>query len=153
MADALQLGLEFVEKQRLDQLEDVALAGVVRAQVAARFRIHHRLEQGSENRRADAAPVQCAGVQQQLPHAGVERRQRQRLGEQPAVDVGQFGKLRVQRFLALRGRGVQRLEQLRQPRTDVAAVGCAAPRDQLVEGQARKDAGVVGEQAEQQPHQ
>ena len=88
VADALQLGLEFIEKQRLDQLEDVGFAGVVRTQVAARFRIHHRLEQGSENGRADAAPVQRAGVQQQLPHGGVEGGQRQRLGEQPAVDVG-----------------------------------------------------------------
>jgi len=59
----LELGPQFIEKQRLDQLEDVGLGGVVRAQVPPGFRVHDRLEQSAEDRRGNAAPVQGAGLQ------------------------------------------------------------------------------------------
>ena len=79
--------------------------------------------------------------------------QRQGFLEQPAVDVGQFGQLLVQGALAFLDRGVQYLKQAPDPQAQVGAVGRGALRDQVVEGLAREDAGVVGEQAEQQPHQ
>src|SRR3546814_7455069 len=84
----------------LSQLEDVRFAVVVRAQVAAGFGVHHRLEHRAEDGRADAAPVQGAGFQQQVAHLRVERGQRQGFLEQLAVDVGQLGQLLVQRALA-----------------------------------------------------
>src|SRR3546814_7354635 len=96
----LQFHLQVVEEQRADQLEDVLFAGVVRAQVAAGFGVHHRLEHRAEDGRADAAPVQGAGFQQQVAHLRVERGQRQGFLEQLAVDVGQLGQLLVQRALA-----------------------------------------------------
>src|SRR3546814_10815996 len=82
----LQFHLQVVEEQRADQLEDVLFAGVVRAQVAAGFGVHHRLEHRAEDGRADAAPVQGAGFQQQVAHLRVERGQRQGFLEQLAVE-------------------------------------------------------------------
>ncbi|MFZ1222201.1 MAG: hypothetical protein WAR01_03055, partial [Dokdonella sp.] len=96
VADFFQFGFQFVEEQRADQLQDVLFAGVVRAQVAPGLGIHDRLEHRAEDGRADAAPVERAGLQQQLAHVGVESGQRQRFREQLAVDVGEFGELRVE---------------------------------------------------------
>ena len=81
--------LSLIQEQRPDQLQDVLFTGVVRAQVAARLGVHHRLEHGAEDGQADAAPVQRAGVQQQLAHGGVEGGQGSASSEQATVDVGE----------------------------------------------------------------
>jgi hypothetical protein len=70
--DLLELGAQLIQKQRLDQLEDVLLAGVVRAQVAARLLVHDALEQAAEDGRADGRPVQRAGVEQASRMAAVK---------------------------------------------------------------------------------
>ena len=53
-----KLGPQLVQKQRLDALEDVFLAGVVRTQVAPRLVVHDALEQAAEDGRADSRPVE-----------------------------------------------------------------------------------------------
>ena len=153
VAGLAQLRLQAVQEQRADQLEDVLLAGVVRAQVAPRLAVHHRLEHRAEDRRADPAPVQGAGIQQQAAHLRVEIGQRQEFLEQLAVDVGQLGQLLVQRVLAALRRGIEHLEDAPDPHAEVGTVFAGALGDEVVEALAREDAGVVGEQAEQQPHQ
>jgi hypothetical protein len=42
---------------------------------------------------------------------------------------------------------------LREPKPEVAAILARALRDEFVKGVARENAGVLGEQAEQQAHQ
>src|SRR3546814_5823022 len=88
----MQFACEVGEKQRADQFEDVLFAGVMGAGVAGRLGIHHRLEHRAENGRADPAPVEDGGVDQQRAHVRVERGQRQRLGKQAAVDVRELGR-------------------------------------------------------------
>ena len=153
LAGLVEFRLQLVEEQGADQLEDVLLAGVVRAKVAAGLGIHHRLEHRAEDRRADPAPVQRARLQQQVAHLRVERGQGQGFLEQLAVDVGKLRELFVQRLLAALGGRVQYLEHLPDPQAQVTSVHGGALGDEFVEGLAREDAGVVGEQAEQQPHQ
>ena len=49
LADALELGPEVVQKQGADDFEDVALAGVVAADLTAFARLHDGLEERAEN--------------------------------------------------------------------------------------------------------
>ncbi len=125
----------------------------MRAQVAPRLRVHDALEQAAENGRADAGPVERAGVEQRLARGGVEVGDGQRLFEQPAVDVGEGGQLLVEVRRAPLGRGVEHLEQLREQRAGVAPVGRGALFDEGAKALRGEDGGVVGKQAEQQAHE
>ena len=149
----LELGPEFIEEERLDELEDVGLAGVVRAEVAAGLGVHGALEEGAEDGRADAAPVEAGAFQQGDAHAAVPIGDGQRLGEELSVDVFEVGQALVQVLLALFRRGVQQLEQAGQLRAEVGAVLTRLVHDVVVEGIELEDAGIVGEEDEEQAHE
>ena len=152
--DLVEFGVQIVQKQRLDELKDVFFAGVVGAQVAAGLGIHDALEQAAENGGADGRPVQSAGVEQRVAHGGSEVGHGQRLFKQFAVDVGELGQLLVQRLAAPRLGRVEHLKELGQARAEVGRVGGGAFFNEGTEGlRGLKDAGVVGEQAEQHAHQ
>src|SRR5690606_11692636 len=151
--DPVKLIPEGIEKERLDELEDVLLAGVVGAEVATRLFIHDGLEQGAENRRGDAAPVQGAAVEQGLAHGAVEAGGGQGFLEQPAVDVGEGSQLLVEVAQALVRGGVEHVKQRVEAVGQVAAVAAGALLDEFLKLGALEDAGVLGEQAEQQAHQ
>ena len=149
-----EIGAQVVQEQRLDHLQDVLLGRVVRPLRAALLRLHHRLEQRAEDRGRDVRPVEAAGVQQRPAHRRVEGGNAQRPLEQRAVDIGEPGKVLVERLLAPGLGRVENLEQLRQPEPEVGAVLARARLDQVQEDVARlEDARVVGEQAEHDPHQ
>ena len=152
--DLVELGAQFVEKQRADQLEDVLFAGVVGAQVAARPGVHDRLEQCAENRRTDLAPVERAGIEQGFAHGAVEIGDRQNFLEQLAVDIGKGGELFIEGRRALALGRIEHLEKLCEQRAEIAAVLGGAVFDPVLKRLAGlEDAGVFGEQAEQQAHQ
>ena len=58
--DPLELRPQVVEEQRAHHLEDVALAGVVAADLPALARLHHALKQRAENGRRNAATSRTA---------------------------------------------------------------------------------------------
>ena len=149
-----ELGAQVVQEQRLDDLQDVLLGGVVGALGPAGRGLHDGLEQGAEDGRRDRGPVEPAGVEQRLTHGRVEVGNAQRPAEQGAVDVREARQVFVQRPLAAALRRVEHLEQPRQPRPQVGAVLARAGFQQVEEAVARlEDAGVVREQAEDGAHQ
>ena len=152
--DLVELGPQLVQKQRLDELEDVLLAGVVRSEVAARLVVHDRLEQRTEDRGRDRGPVQRAAIKQGVAHGAVEAGNRNGLFIQFAVHIGKGGELLVEIFRALVVRGVEHLEKQGQLRAEVGTVLCGAlvePDPETAGG--LEDAGVLSEQTEQQAHQ
>ena len=88
------------------------------------------------------------------PHLRVERRNPDGVGEEVPVHVGEAGEVLVERGDALPLRRVQHLEELHEQRPEVGPV-LAGPRLQEVEQDVAgfEDPGVVGEQAEDDPHQ
>ena len=94
--DPLELRSQFVEEERLDDLEDVFLGGVVRAQGATLIAIHHGLKQRTEDSGRDARPVEAAGLEQALPHCGIEARNGNLLSEQLSGDVRETSWVNVQ---------------------------------------------------------
>ena len=149
----VEFGAQFIEEQRADELEDVLFTRVVRAQVAACLGVHDALEQAAEDGGADGRPVERAGVEQGLARGGVEVGNGQLLVEQAAVDVGKSVQLLVKVAVAGGLGRVEHLEQLRQARAGVAAVGRGALFDEGAKALRGEDGRVVGEQAEQQAHQ
>ena len=126
----------------------------MRALGPALLRVHDRLEQRAEDGRRNVRPVEAAGVEQRRPHGRVEGRDAQRPVEQGAVDIGEADKIFVERFLAFGLGCIQHLKQLGQTGACVRSVFACAFLDQVEEDVARlEDAGVVGEQAEDDPHQ
>src|SRR5450830_157278 len=155
--DLFKIKAQLVQKQRLYQLEDVGLAGVVRAQFAAALggvQLDHALEHGAKDGGRDVAPVALAQGDELAAHGGGERRRVNAFFKQTAIDVGEQGKLFGQRALALRRVFVERHEQGVEHRADVGAVLMGVEVNQVVETVfGLKDAGVIGKQAKQQPHQ
>ena len=153
-SDGGQLGAQLVEKQRADQAQDVGLAGVVRAQFSAPgcgVELHHLLEHRAEDRRRDLAPLDTRQRDQLASHLGVEGRRVHALLEQAAVDVLECGVVLGQRPLPFVRRPIECGEQGVEHGADVRAVNAGVELDQVgkqVFG--LEDAGVVGEQAEQQ---
>ena len=149
-----ELGAQVIQKQWTDQLEDVFLTGVVRAQVAAGLGVHDALEQAAKDGGADGRPVERACIEQRLAHGGGEISHGQRFFKQLAVDVGKGGQLRIERGAALGLRCVEHLKHLRQARTQVRTVGRGTFFDEGTKClRGLKDAGVVGKQTKQQAHQ
>ena len=143
-----KFGAQVIKEQGADQFEDVLLGGVMRALFATLVRVHHRLKKAAEDRGGNRCPVKAAGVEEGGAHVGVERRSGEIRLKQPAVDVGEGGKIGVQRALTLILGRVQHVEQLRQFRAKIGAIGGGAaikighqPVTQA------EDAGVIGEQA------
>ena len=149
-----ELGAQVIQKQWTDQLEDIFLTGVVRAQVAAGLGVHDALEQAAKDGGADGRPVERAGVEQRLAHGGGEVGHGQAFFKQLAVDVGKGGQLRVERGAAFGVGCVEHLKQLRQARAQVRAISGGAFFDKGAKRlRGLEDAGVVGKQAKQQAHQ
>ena len=93
--DAFKLGLQFIQKQRLDQLQDIRLRGVMRTEMTAHIRIHDALKQAAEDGRADGRPIQGAGLQQSMAQAWREICQRQSFCKQASVHIRKCCQLRV----------------------------------------------------------
>ena len=64
--DAFEFGAQVVEEQGADDFEDVALAGVVRADLAPLLGLHHGLKERAEDGGRDARPVETAAGQQRV---------------------------------------------------------------------------------------
>ena len=152
--DPAELGAEVVEEERLDDLQDVPFGGVVGALFPPFDRVHDGLEERAEDRRGDLRPVEPAGVEERPAHGAVEGRNGQRAPKEVAVDMGEARQVLVERGVPVFHRRVEHLEELRQR---VPQVGPVLPRAALqqVEEQVAglEDAGVVREEAEQQPDQ
>ena len=74
------------------------------------------------------------------------------LVEQSAIDVRKAPQQLVERLRPRIQRRVDHLEQVRQLRAELGAVGLLARLDELLEQPALPHAGVVAEHQEQQPH-
>ena len=154
---ARELGAQVVQKQRADQLENVRFRRVMRAELTAAvfgFELDDFLEHRAEDGRRDRTPLQRAAVQQELAHRGVEFGNGEPFLEQFAVDMGKGRKDFGQRFLPQVALLVERLEQLGEQRAGIAAVFFRARFEQIEKAVLRrKQARVVGEQAEQDAHE
>ncbi len=154
LADTPEGGAQGVQEQGRDDLEDVLLGGVVGTLGAAPVAVHDRLEEGAEDRARDAGPVEVAGLDQEAPGGGGEPRRLELVAEQLAVDKGEAGEVLVETPAAEVGRRVEDMEQVAQLRAEVPAVLAGARFDVLEEAVAGlENAGVVGKQAEHEPHE
>src|SRR5690606_37024232 len=86
---AVEAGLQLVEQERADELEDVAFAGVVRADLPAGAVLHDPLEEGAEDDGADGLPLEAAALEQGQPHRPIKAGEAKALAIQTAVDVGE----------------------------------------------------------------
>ena len=82
-------GAEFVEEQRADDFEDVALASVMRANLAALFVVHDGLKERAEDGGRDARPVLARAAEQGVAHVAVEigKRSRMAMRAQPVTTM------------------------------------------------------------------
>ena len=152
---------QIVHAQGIEHAQDVALAGVVRAEFTAgrlaafvgRVRFEHALEHGTENGRGNAAPIQIDTAHEHGAQRSVEGGNAGALGEQAAIDIGESCQVVVEGGLALGPGGVEHVEQFSQRRPEVFAVGAGALHQAAEHAVVAKDAGVVGEQTEQQSGQ
>ena len=108
--ETAKLRPQFVEKQRLNDLEYVLFGGVVCALLPALVLVHYRLKKRAKNRRGDVGPIEVASVDEPLAHSGIKRRNEQRVAEQVAVDVGEAGEVFVEGFGAAVFGRVEHLE-------------------------------------------
>src|SRR6056297_58631 len=152
--EPVELGAQIVKEQRLDHLEDVLLGGVMRAFLAPLCRVHHRLKKRAEDGRGNRRPVEAAGIEQRRAHVRIEIGRREIFLEQRPVDIGKLLQILVEMWRArLLGR-VEDVEQIAKKRPRVRAIGRGArfqivPQDIL----GLENAGIVGKQAEDDPHQ
>ena len=151
--DRLELLPQRIQKQRADEFQDVLFARVVRAEVVAGLFVHHALEHRAEDGGGDFRPVERGAVENGLAHFGGERGDRQHFGEQSAVDVGELRDGLVAACKPFLLRGVQHLEEFREFRREVAAVGCGAFANAVRELVGLEYAGIFGEEAEEEAHE
>ena len=136
------------KRERIN-FEDVAFAGVVRANLAALLVIHDGLEERAEDGGRDARPVLARAAEQRVAHVTVEIGKAEVLAEQVAVDVGKLREGFIEVLLALVRRRVEDFKEPGQVLAEVRAVRRSAVFDEQVKGFALENAGVLGEQAEQ----
>ena len=152
--DLGQFRLQIVQKQRADDFQDIGFGGVMGALGPAFLGIHDRLEQRTENGGRNLGPIVPRRIQQQGQHLAIELGQPQPVTKQPAVDIGegvQFCRSACQPLLF---RCVQHVEQFAQNGARIAAIGLHVVFNQLKENVlGLENPGIVGKQAEQQPHQ
>jgi len=151
--DRFELGPQVVEKQGVDQLEDIAFGGVVRPDLTALRGLHDRLEERAEHGGRDPAPVEAGAADERIAHLRVHVGQRQCLREQPAVHVGQAQQALVEVLLTLLARRVEHLEEPGEVQAEIRAVRPRLVLDVLRESVGVEDAGVLGEEAEEDAHQ
>ncbi len=149
-ADVVELGAEVVEEEGADEFEDVGLVGVVGADLASFAGFHDALEEGAEDGGGDAFPVEGAGVEEGAAHVGVEVGEVDAFREEVSVDVGEVAEVVVEVGLALGLGGVEDGEEAVELGAEVGAVGGGAVADVEFEGVGGEDAGVVGEEAEEE---
>ena len=148
--DRVEFRAEGVEEERADELEDVRFVRVVGAEVVARLFVHHALEHRAEDGGGDFRPVERAAVEERPAHFGGERGHRQRLGEQSAVDVGKRRQRLVEDGEPPFRRRVERLEEGGELLCEVTAVSGGALGNEPRELVGLEDAGVLGEEAEEE---
>ena len=145
-----ELRVKVVQKERLDELQDVLFGGVVRARGAAFLLVHDGLEERTENGRRDRLPFELAGLYQGEAHGSVESGGAQALGEEIAIDVGELVQVFIERLVTLVFRRVQHLEEFVEAGAKIAAVGLRPALDEIEQDVlGLEDAGVVGEEAEE----
>ena len=154
LADALELGAQVVQEQGAGDLEDVALGGVVAADLAALARLHDGLEERAEDGGRDGRPVEPGAGQQRVAHVTVEVGDVQVvLAEQLAVDVGEGRQRLVQVLLPLVFRRVEHAEEVGQVQAQVGAVLGGAVFEVELEGFTLEEAGVFRKEAEEHAHE
>ena len=146
----LELGAEFIEEERADEFEDVFFRGVVRADLASLGGIHDALEEGAEDGGGDARPLEGAGLEQLAAHVGVEIGKGDALGEEGAVDIGEGGEVFIEVGLALVFGGVEDVEESGEFGAGIGAIEGGAVFEEELEVLLIEDAGVIGEEAEEQ---
>ena len=140
---------QVVEEERAKRLENVRLAGVVLAELAAGLGRLDGLEEGTEHGGADAGPVEGARSHEFLAHGGGETRDVEVLREDPPVHVRETrGQLVQGRLTALHG-CVQRLVEDCELSAEVAAVLAGPGVQELGEQVAFPQAGVVSIEAKE----
>ena len=134
---------QLVEEERTKRLEDVCLAGVVFAELAACLGGLDSLEERPEDCGADARPVEGARAHELVTHRGGEAGDVELLLEDPAVDVRETrGQLVQGRLTALHG-CFQRLVEDCELCAEVAAVFTSSGLEKLREQVAFPQARVV----------
>ena len=151
LRDLFELGVEFVEEEGPDQLEDVPFGGVMGADLAAFAVVEDALEEGAEDGGGNAGPVEAAGGEEAVAHVAGEAGGLDGVLEEVAVDVGEGGEVFVEGGDALVGRGVEHFEEVVELGAEVGAVFAGAVFDEQVELGGFEDAGIVGEEAEEEP--
>ena len=147
--DALKFGAQIVQEQRADDFEDVAFAGVMRADLPPLLRLHDGLKERAENGGRNARPVEARAGEQRVAHVAVEIGEAEIFGEQLAVDVGKCGERFVEVLLALLRRRVEHFKEAREVHARVRAVGGGAVLEVELKGFALENAGVLGEEAKE----
>ena len=111
--------------------------------------VHDGLEQGAEDGGGDVRPVEPAGVEQALPHGGVERGDAERPVEKVPIYVGEAVEVLVKIAGAFVFRRIEDLEELGEPPAEVRTVFSRAVLQQIEEDvPGLEDAGIVREEAE-----
>ena len=111
--------------------------------------VHDGLEQGAEDGGGDIRPVEPAGVEQALPHGGVERGDAERPVEKVPIYVGEAVEILVEIPGAFVFRRIEDLEELGEPPAEVRTVFSRAVLQQIEEDvPGLEDAGIVREEAE-----
>src|ERR1035437_6410094 len=101
---ALEFPAQVIEEKRANDLEDVALAGVMPANLSPFLRLHDGLKERTANGGGDARPVEAGGGNESVAHVAVEVGEAEILGKEFAVDIGECGKGFVEILLAFFGR-------------------------------------------------
>ena len=123
--------------------------GVVGALPSPFVLVHDGLEQGAEDSGRDIRPVEPAGVEQALPHGGVEGRNAERPVEQAPVHVGEAAEVLVEIAGAFVFRRIEDLEEVGESSAEVRTVFLCAVLQQIEEDvPGFEDAGIVGEETE-----
>ena len=131
---------------RLDDEQDVFAAGVVRAQLSALFLIEDALEEGAEDGRLHAAPVQLRGVAQNA-HILVRKIEHRIVAgaKEAAVEMVNGGKTE---FAVASGHGGEELLELADEFLGLLAVDLNRFSEEII----GKQADAVGKEAKQQLH-
>ena len=119
------------------------------ADLAALARFHDGLEEGAEDGGGDARPIEAGANEQGVAHVPVEVGEVEALGEEGAVDVAEAGEILVEVPLALLLGRVEDAEEAVEVHAEVGAVGRGLVFEVKAEGVALEDAGVLGEEAEE----
>jgi hypothetical protein len=79
LVDGIEFASQGIEKERMNDFENIALRGIVSTDLAALSRLHYLLEERTENGRGYARPVEVSSFEQGLAHWAIERGELQTL--------------------------------------------------------------------------